>query len=170
MSLAPPDDGPCNRRTKPRWPDQRDPRWRIRRRPRSWRARAEFRERELRAGDEDHARFKDAGRSDQADGPGPRRVLERGGVRFVATETIAEASITKCHARSSRCGYRATRHVHATERSLSTSWMAAVLLTPWRRASSLGRRRSSGLMLRDRRAALSTFAMRSTHIVAGPER
>ena len=103
-------------------------------------------------------------------GPAPDESLERGGVRFVATETIAEASITKCHARSSRCGYRATRQVHATERSLSTSWMAAVLLTPWRRASSLGRRRSSGLMLRDRRAALSTFAMRSTHIVAGPER
>ncbi len=101
MSLAPPDDGPCNRRTKPRWPDQRDPRWRIRRRPRSWRARVEFRERELRAGDEDHARFKDAGRSDQADGPGPDESLERGGVRFVATETIAEASITECHARSS---------------------------------------------------------------------
>ena len=169
MSLAPPDDGPCNRRTKPRWPDQRDPRWRIRRRPRSWRAEVEFRERELRAATRPCA--VQGCRSERPSGRArPRQVSERGGVRFVATETIAEASITKCHARSSRCGYRATRQVHATERSLSTSWMAAVLLTPWRRASSLGRRRSSGLMLRDRRAALSTFAMRSTHIVAGPER
>ncbi len=34
-------------------------------------------------------------------GPAPDESLERGGVRFVATETIAEASITECHARSS---------------------------------------------------------------------